>query len=182
MGGVILVKIPLDLYYKIMIIKRKLFNISDREELERLKSIKPTLGKKLAATGALGGTGALLGLAGGRGGALLGGTIGAATGAYVTSNYFRKKQINKLQKRSASNNAIKLLKDVGVKGKELKRAEKELNESLKTYKLSRSKKVLEALNRGLDDLTPSEKERLKINRENKIENLKRSIKSVFKKK
>lgn len=67
-------------------------------------------------------------------------------------------------------------------GKELKRAEKELNESLKTYKLSRSKKVLEALNRGLDDLTPSEKERLKINRENKIENLKRSIKSVFKKK
>lgn len=30
--------------------------------------------------------------------------------------------------------------------------------------------------------TPSEKERLKINRENKIENLKRSIKSVFKKK
>ena len=48
-----------------------------------------------SATGALGGTGALLGLAGGRGGALLGGTIGAATGAYVTSNYFRKKQINK---------------------------------------------------------------------------------------
>jgi hypothetical protein len=86
------------------------------------------------------------------------------------------------KERSASNNAIKLLKDVGVKGKELKRAEKELNESLKTYKLSRSKKVLEALNRGLDDLTPSEKERLKINRENKIENLKRSIKSVFKKK
>lgn len=86
------------------------------------------------------------------------------------------------KERSASNNAIKLLKDAGVKGKELKRAEKELNESLKTYKLSRSKKVLEALNRGLDDLTPSEKERLKINRENKIENLKRSIKSVFKKK
>ena len=86
------------------------------------------------------------------------------------------------KEKSASNNAIKLLKDVGVKGKELKRAEKELNESLKTYKLSRSKKVLEALNRGLDDLTPSEKERLKINRENKIENLKRSIKSVFKKK
>lgn len=75
-----------------------------------------------------------------------------------------------------------MYEDVGVKGKELKRAEKELNESLKTYKLSRSKKVLEALNRGLDDLTPSEKERLKINRENKIENLKRSIKSVFKKK
>lgn len=87
-----------------MIIKRKLFNISDREELERLKSIKPTLGKRLAATGALGGTGALLGLAGGRGGALLGGTIGAATGAYVTSNYFRKKQINKLQKRIDSDN------------------------------------------------------------------------------
>lgn len=64
----------------------------------------------------------------------------------------------------------------------LGRKAKELNESLKTYKLSRSKKVLEALNRGLDDLTPSEKERLKINRENKIENLKRSIKSVFKKK
>lgn len=75
MGGVILVKIPLDLYYKIMIIKRKLFNISDREELERLKSIKPTLGKRLAATG-----------------------------AYVTSNYFRKKQINKLQKRIDSDN------------------------------------------------------------------------------
>lgn len=104
MGGVILVKILLDLYYKIMIIKRKLFNISDREELERLKSIKPTLGKRLAATGALGGTGALLGFAGGRGGALLGGTIGAATGAYVTSNYFRKKQINKLQKRIDSDN------------------------------------------------------------------------------
>jgi hypothetical protein len=28
------------------------------------------------------------------GGVILGGTIGAATGAYVTSNYFRKKQIN----------------------------------------------------------------------------------------
>lgn len=76
-----------------MIIKRKLFNISDREELGRLKSIKPTLGKRLAATGALGGTGALLGLAGGRGGALLGGTIGAATGAYVTSNSIRKRKI-----------------------------------------------------------------------------------------
>lgn len=76
-----------------MIIKRKLFNISDREELERLKSIKPTLGKRLAATGALGGTGALLGLAGGRGGALLGGTIGVATGAYVTSNSIRKRKI-----------------------------------------------------------------------------------------
>lgn len=86
------------------------------------------------------------------------------------------------KERSASNNAIKLLKDAGVKGKELKRAEKELDESLKTYKLSRSKKVLEALNKGLEDLTPVEKDRLRHIRRNKIDNIKNSVKSIFNKK